>query len=985
MSASVRTNSAPGSSRPEQSLDGTVAELPCHVLAESAKTLLPRVHHEIIPDELLVSLTSTVCNENSLMPSAHQRHCKGCAFRRPDAVWHHPIGRKKYKYFLEQPTSLTGAGRDISFLCDGSQRKATTLPPLSERADDTQNLTVSESLIPEDYHIVKNKGLRNLELYEDAFTVQLQDDEQKLRVFPSMKPSGRQEVLQLMRVMDDMLKRAGVEQQSEELNELSQMEGLLELVRTEQNIYNVVFHELIRQVSVGCAERGQLLAKLRQHYQSLLERIPRHLKALHTEAVAQRALDRQLTVEIHRIKTSIQQLSRELSRIRDHDAFISQQAERAQQQLAMALDQTQNNSEVVQSYHELYELQRSRLNTQLLQMAEERDLWSQFTHCLALKVITVKDLQLVSQLHASEETWHETAEHCSIYLTSKDTEDLKALTDTAHYWKEQLMTFMSQLKKKDNAQCDQIRVIQQGVAKWKAFCTTQDENHVQKVERASVEEIHTDFQKWLEVLGAQCESYQGDEVLGHNEALEKAVSVQDRWLDMCIQLLRQHSSPDSAQSEHYHGFTELQIVLSELHKHLTDHITGENGTHSQLRSLSQCIESWIFKLANLIGQPQIKLVLDLKKLEKSLAAWQSLVDKTLQNISGIKTEDQTQTNKPDLYIVTKEVLDKVKAFIAALTSFTDKENQTVSKEVNSIHMSRTRWMLDLLLLLVPDLDDQQDHKQKYHHITNISVQQLEEDANALAQKVDQYSKYFTSSCQQIFEEQILKNPYQVVSEKEMSDCRNLESECIDWVDTSKILLSSLNIAPLQPVTALGGDLASGLSDSRESLRNSEAQVKDETEDRPTQSTDERFEPQTEQGETAVHESSMLEMIGSDRSIIQKKLGDSKVHLTGTEELVVSPVTEDAQKAFNDLSTVGVLQQELHDSEEQVLSAEQRALKAEEALQAALQKIQDLERQLQEPKKPLPSTSLPSATKPTPTKKAPLEAKVAASSKKTKKH
>lgn len=43
----------------------------------------------------------------------------------------------------------------------------------------------------------------------------------------------------------------------------SQMEGLLELVQVEQNIYNIVFHELIRQVSVGCAERGQLLAKLR--------------------------------------------------------------------------------------------------------------------------------------------------------------------------------------------------------------------------------------------------------------------------------------------------------------------------------------------------------------------------------------------------------------------------------------------------------------------------------------------------------------------------------------------------------------------------------------------------------------------------------------------------------------------------------------------------------------------------------------------------
>lgn len=47
----------------------------------------------------------------------------------------------------------------------------------------------------------------------------------------------------------------------------------------------------------------------RQRYQSLLERIPCRLKALHTEVVAQRALDRQLAEEIHRVKTSMQQLS----------------------------------------------------------------------------------------------------------------------------------------------------------------------------------------------------------------------------------------------------------------------------------------------------------------------------------------------------------------------------------------------------------------------------------------------------------------------------------------------------------------------------------------------------------------------------------------------------------------------------------------------------------------------------------------------------
>lgn len=47
----------------------------------------------------------------------------------------------------------------------------------------------------------------------------------------------------------------------------------------------------------------------RQRYQALLDRIPRRLKALHTETVAQKSLGRRLTEEIHRIKSSLQQLS----------------------------------------------------------------------------------------------------------------------------------------------------------------------------------------------------------------------------------------------------------------------------------------------------------------------------------------------------------------------------------------------------------------------------------------------------------------------------------------------------------------------------------------------------------------------------------------------------------------------------------------------------------------------------------------------------
>ncbi|XP_042339902.1 axonemal dynein light chain domain-containing protein 1 [Plectropomus leopardus] len=1011
MSASMRANSAPSSSRPERALDTRVAELNCQVPAESRKKQLPPVNNHIIPDELLVSLTSTVCNRSTLGHTAHHRHCKSCGIRRPDAVWHHPLGRKKYKFFLEQPTSLTGAGRDISFLCDAmeTQRRTTPLPPLTDRSGtgDTQNLSVSESLIPEEYHIVKHKGLRSLEFFEDAFTVQLQDDEQKLRVFPSLRPSGRQEVLQLMRIMDDMLEKAGVDQRREELTELSQMEGLLELVQVEQNIYNIIFHELIRQVSVGCAERGQLLAKLRQRYQSLLERIPRCLKALHTEAVAQRALDRRLTEEIHCIKSSIQQLNTELVRVRDHDVFVSQQAERAHQQLAGALEQSNTNSDVVQGYHELYELQRGRLEAQLLQMTEEKDCWSQLTLCLALKVISVKKLQQISRLHIIEQSWFKTAEHCSLYLAMKDTEELNVIMELSTYWKEQLTAFMSQLKKTEDAQSEQMCAIQQGIAKWLAFCTTQNKCPDPKYEKASLEKIHADLKQWSNTLALQCERYQGDKLLSCQQTLGELGHVQERCLNMSLELFRRHPSSDGEPPAGQRALQELESVLSELLKQLDEQVSGEKGIHRQITSLRGLIESWGSKLGAVIGHQEMMSVSDGLKLEKELQNWQSLAEKASQNVFSMQTENEKDKNKPDIYREAENVLDKVQEFISSLTNFTDGENQRLSEQASSIHMAQTRWMLDLLLLMVPDHGENNDQVQEHYYITNVSVQTLDEDAKMLAEKLDFFSIYISRSCKLILEEQILHNSREVEVENEMNECKKLQTECSDWVETCLILLSGVTGGPVglpvrQANPASSSDVTVSPADSMEPLVNVEvsadptanSEVKDETEAELRECTAEGHETQQEasQGELMVCETPVLKLIGYDGNITQRKLGESSVYLNGTD-LVISPATDEAQKAFSDLTTVGLLQQELHDSELRVQSVEQRALKAEEALQAALEKIQNLERQLQgqpslevkcsEEKKKTPPLSPPAVTTPAAPKKTTAETKTSGT-KRTKK-
>ncbi|XP_076007440.1 axonemal dynein light chain domain-containing protein 1 [Genypterus blacodes] len=997
MSASSPAASSPRPERPKQRRVSELPELNVRVPAETPKH---PIHSDVIPEELLASLTSTVCG----MSSPGHQHYKDCGIRRPDAVWHHPLGRKKYKHFLEQPMSWTGAGRDISFLCDtmATQKKTRRLPPLADKSDnmDTQELSVTESLIPDEYHIVKNKGLQGLELYEDAFTVQLQDDEQKLRAFPSLRPSGRLEVVKLMRIMDDMLEKAGVDEQSEQLSELSQMQGLLELVQMEQNIYNIVFHELIRQVSVGCTERGQLLAKLRQRYQSLMERIPRSLKALHTEALAQRALDRRLVEEILHIKTSIQQLNTQLSGIRDHDAFVSQQAAQAQEQLTKALDQAFTNSDVVQGYHELYELQRRRLEDQLQQLTDERDCWSQLTFSFALKVISMKKLRLVSRLHSTEQSWSKIAEHCSMFLSSKDTEDMNVMVQLTGAWKEQLTAFMSQLKKTECSQREQIQAMQEGIAKWVAFCTAQKMSPNLKYEKAPEEELHTDLKEWSNMLTLQCERYSGEELFSCQQTLSELCRLQERWLDLGLQLFRRHQTPDGSAPEGQRSLMQLDRVVSELHNQLDTQVSGESGIHRQIMALVKSMEVWVAKLEAVIGRPDGMSVSDWLKLEKALCTWQSLSEEALQNVSSGQTEKEKSTNEPHLGIKMEDVFGSMQEFVTGQSNFFDCEDQRLCDEVGSIHMALTRWMLDLLLLIVPDHSEGLKHDQDQEMNIRVSLQKLEEDAMMLSQKLEFFSRYITSSCRLILEEQIQKNPHQNETESEMNECTNLQRECSDWLETCRILLSDVKGGPVDlsvrhPGPDFSGDVAVSLAERMDSPVNEEeipaeisvrpSDAKDETEADPKEITAGCHEPEqheiSQQVELMVCENPVLKQIGYDGSIVQRMLGESNVHLSGTKELVPSPVTEEAQKGFDHLTTVGLLQQELYDSELRVQSAEQRALNAEEALQAALVKIQDLERRLQEKMK-TPDTQVVTATPPS--TKSSAEAKPSSRSRKTKK-
>ncbi|XP_067271945.1 axonemal dynein light chain domain-containing protein 1 [Pseudorasbora parva] len=915
-----------------------------------------QAHNDFIPDEFLATLMSTTCPQDRLGPlrlTKTPKDFKVCLKHRPDAVWHHPVRRKTYQYFLNQPTSLTGAGRDISFLCDAleSQRDRVFLPPMAEQSSaqfqgDYNDVSSLETLIPEEYHIIKNKGLKGLQCYEDKFTVLLQDDKEKLRVFPSMKPNSRLEVMQLMKVMDKMLEKAGVDQEFQELSELSQIENLLELVRTEQNIYNIVFHELIRQVSVECAERGQLLAKLRQRYVSLLDRIPRQVKGLHTETLAQKALDRRLTEEIIHFKSSITKLNMELSSLKQHDEIVSKEVEETREELAKTMEESQHNANTVAEYHDLYELQRKRLEGQMAQLYDESDLWRKATYSLAVKIVKINKLHLVRRLNISEQTWAKTADRFVGFLTTKDSEDVFHIRELTSRWKDKLTDFMKNLRKAESNQLKTIKSINAYVVKWYKFYEDKSRNPNMKVDKSSEDELSEDLKQWSKVLTQHCERYGGEDLVSGQETLEMLANLQKSWIEVFLQLFRRHPGPNGVPPKGQEAMRELAMTITELLNQLGIRINGESGIHATLMLLIETMEFWSRRLKPLSGLPEKQSSGDSLMLEEAFRNMRNLSEEALLLVDSTQLERDRAKKKPQTKIELDDVFKTMKEFLFSQENFFDCENMRLRDEVTSLHTKLIRWMVDLLLLMVPVHSyDQEPYlpTPELNIIVDVSVEKLEEDARNLSGKIDYFSKYITSSCQAVVEV-IRKNTTD--TENELNQLPKLQKECDEWVEACRILLSDVK-------GSLGELQLSGKTVTQPLEQQPEEPSEEEEEEEPAikdaigpYSFQRADEYGNEKASSHDKDDSIIKLIGHDGIIIEKNLGEDTIQFIGTEELVLSPHTENAQDAFNALETVRTLQLELLEVETRAISAEERALKAEEDLQAALDKIHDLETQLQ---------------------------------------
>ncbi|KAK7825280.1 hypothetical protein U0070_009769 [Myodes glareolus] len=650
------------------------------VMVDHLKPLPSSLPNEFIPEEVLLSLNYAAnagpCPEN-LLPSKKLKAPKGALPRIVDRVWQHPVRRNKLKYLIDHPVSLTGAGRDISFLYDvkyvkGEAKEKKLCPPGLSKSLQPQDSamvphgqkTLADTLIPEEFHIVSNTGVSGLECYDDKYTTLLTDSENRLLLFPSMKPNKRVEVIQLGDVMDTMLERAGVE--SEENAGPTKMHQLLHVLKKEQIIYNTVFHELIRQVSVDCIDRGELLSRIR-----------------------------------------------ELCLVRAHDIKLTKEAEKAQKDLAEAILEAEKNAKIVEDYHDLYTLQRGRMENDIKLLMSERDIWSSATYELALK----------------------------------DTADLAVLQKLTEKWKRLVNRFKQDVEHTEESTKERSQTVKAGLLKWQQFFSANVGKEIVTPNKGNpFVSILMEFKEFYRLMTEEKENFTGDSLLAKYDSLKIIRRLQENWTDIGFAIFSRHKSMDGVLPPEHEYMEEMIKTISRLYKEYEIRINGENGISKVLPNLIISLDMCSFKLENLLELSSMPPE-EWAEIDEKINEMKYQLDMLL-NIIGTVPQYLDMDSGATLQ---GHIFDMIHQWLLKINSEITNGNIELLRHMDELHIAMIQWMVNLLTIMLPDFSDQEtlpkleeeELETKEEH--EVGVAELELNAISLAKRLARYSAYLYSA------------------------------------------------------------------------------------------------------------------------------------------------------------------------------------------------------------------------------------------------
>ncbi|PNI67488.1 AXDND1 isoform 8 [Pan troglodytes] len=886
-------------------------------MVDRSKLLPTSLQNEFIPKEVLLSLTYAAnagpCPEN-LLPPKKIKTPKGTLPRLVDHVWHHPVRRNKFKYLIDHPVSLTGAGRDISFLYDvtyakGQTREKAVCPPHLARSLQSHDgvivphkpKTLTDTLIPEEFHIVSSTGVSGLECYDDKYTTLLTDSENRLLLFPSMKPNKRVEVAQLNDVMDTMLERAGVENQG--YTGPTKMHKLLHILKKEQTIYNMIFHELIRQVSVDCADRGELLSKVRERYVQMLDQIARQMIDFYKDLVTQRVMDQRILEELYNFKHVIEELTRELCLVRAHDVKLTKETEKAHKDLAQAILNAEKNAKMVEEYHDLYTLQRERMENDMKQLVAERDIWSSATYELALKVIERNRVILARRLYLNEKGWNKYTKHFIILLSNKDTEDLALLQKLTQKWRNLVNKLKQEVEQMEESTSETLKIVKDGLIKWQEFFNEKD---ILSPNKGNIfNSVLLDFKQWQKILNEKKEEFTGDVLLSKYDTLKIIKHLQENWADIGLGIFNRHKSLEGEMPSEQQYMEEIIKNIQKLYKEYEIRINGENGYSKILPSLISSLDFCSFKLENL-EFPDTPLE-EWQEIDEKINEMKSHLD-ILLNLTGIVPQ---HIDVDSVSVLQAYIFNMIQQWLLKIGNEINNGNIELQHHMDELHISMIQWMVNLLILMIPNFTDQdcllklEEESAEKH---DIGVARLELDAIELTRKLYQYSSYLSSCC---------KGMVTAMAVSKSTNLHKNATEDLYEVDKLKEAVKEF----IEP-------------EIDESFKEDEEESK---EDRKLQ--EENKERAEEQPSTSTEKEKLIRFIGEDENVHSKPLFETDVLSSWRESAKQGTL---AQKYLEAMAVIEHMQEKLLEVENRARQAEEKFEDAYEKLHHTLIKNKDLE-------------------------------------------
>lgn len=968
---------------------------------------------DMIPDELLFALTQPI------VPDKPTRTLKP-HYRKPDEtlnailkkgkpanVWNHQTRRNKFKHLTDFPrSSFKQVGtRDVSFLYDvkvgeagnlskheHNDRSAVRLEAIPGDTLSKSKLALPNTVIPEEYHLVKSKAVLGLEMVDEDLTTKLVDADQTLRVFPSLNPTKRFEVVQLLQTLDLMLEKSGCDDDAEEVKGPTQIHNLLELIKKEQKIYDLVFAELIRQVSIGCVERGQLLAKLRYKYAELINRIPRQIKSLHAEVMAQRSLDRRLTEELTKFKSSITYLTTELQEVKSHDSQVTQDAQKAEVELAKALKESQTNANLVDEYHDLYELQRHRLEDNVQTLSKERDTWSNAAYSMALKIMSLNSLSSAKRLHVCEKSWAKLASYFAVLLNDNDSGYLSKLQQHVEKWRSLIFLFMQKLETADKNTRTSLNTVLHGIEEYVIMFNAMIQKQPETGSRTFlhtpdhlVPELSESFKKWEELISKDGERFGGDMLLSNQETLNEMKREVLAWTDMALTVYRRHKPEQQDIHPLSNIMNEIGELLHDLTKQLQVRVSGENGVARGMISLQNGLDQWSNKLVILSASNDSLNNAEWLQLNDRLQEYINMVSETLKCVGSQQRDEDRSRNVDHQDIDASETMKEVQNWMKTTLNQIEGEDGKLIAQASSLHTDMVFWMVQCLLHIAPNFEELDSDLPTSSLLIVCSVEDLVSKAQDITNHISTFTSYLSQCCNTIVTESMLEKRAEGHddAEHEYKDFIRLKKEAVEWITTAQIVLNCDKFSHVHdnivlltdavkaklavpkdaksddPPATAESQLTTSRSSTQDDMKNKEVSkpadvVKsDEAEATPAPTAAEEIVVEAEPVPTeAVAKTETSEQEAQEESALPSSISvlgtDDNVHsasLENVSEGISPPRSAVTGAAYDAIAKMDQLQQELLETEKRAQLSEVKANELEQELIQSNEEIRSLKRRI----------------------------------------